>query len=390
MNYLSLEQIYNQPDIWINSLLTQNNQSTTNNNLTNRLIASILIYNANILNLEDRPLIQNPRFNELYQKTDSELLQIIKLRGTLPSLNMTHIELIKHILNPIPLNNSITPRSSVQIVQPTSVYTPPTQPPVTSQISPQPRGAVIDPQQQTYYRPTRNVDITALDNYRSYDWRPLIKYYLQNSQAVDPFMSVLSNYSFMNRLLLYVQMNQRGIPLGPVRSYGGWRSLGFKVNKGEKAMGVIIPHQRSIRERSNDDDRYVTWMNFSYKKTAFAASQTNYDGTGLPERPINVSLQRLVTDYQLSNNILNNVDINNDSSLQEFFNQLALQLLRAGNRQYTNIELMAYTISFMLLYGIGRYSLAPSSFDFIDSLTPEEARKIIGLTSSILNKFYIN
>ncbi len=89
------------------------------------------------------------------------------------------------------------------------------------------------------------------------------------------------NFSIGNQLLALVQCETRGIPLGPIATYQGWRNLGRYVRKGEKALTLCRPitvTRPATAEPDSEDARTSTW--FVYKAFWFVLAQT--DGIDAP------------------------------------------------------------------------------------------------------------
>lgn len=95
------------------------------------------------------------------------------------------------------------------------------------------------------------------------------------------------NYSFGNQLLAYVQLTARGIPLGPIASFHGWKDHGRFVRKGEKALQLCMPITCKRRLETTDAGTNTdaaapqTFTRFVYRRNWFALSQTD----GAPYEP---------------------------------------------------------------------------------------------------------
>src|SRR5437016_12467902 len=62
--------------------------------------------------------------------------------------------------------------------------------------------------------------------------------------------SLFWNYSLGNQLLALIQATGRGIPLGPISSFNGWKNVGRHVKKGERAIELCMPitMKRTVKE----------------------------------------------------------------------------------------------------------------------------------------------
>ena len=95
-------------------------------------------------------------------------------------------------------------------------------------------------------------------------------------------------YSFGNQLLAYCQCMQRGIPLGPIATFPGWKAKGRSVKKGEKAIVLCQPvtvKRTGEADASGEQQPDAVFTRFVYKPHWFVLAQT--DGQDLdPVAPI--------------------------------------------------------------------------------------------------------
>ena len=86
------------------------------------------------------------------------------------------------------------------------------------------------------------------------------------------------NYSLGNQMLALFQMRLRGIPVGPISSYNGWKRNKRQVKRGSKALSLLMPVTRKIKEvdeaTGEEKSRYVTFGKFIARANWFALSQT--------------------------------------------------------------------------------------------------------------------
>jgi hypothetical protein len=82
-------------------------------------------------------------------------------------------------------------------------------------------------------------------------------------------------YSLGNRLLAYIQLKERGIPVGPIASYNGWKKHGRQVQRGAKAIALWMPISVGKKKDADDDDQRGGYTRFLMKNNWFAVSQTD-------------------------------------------------------------------------------------------------------------------
>lgn len=88
------------------------------------------------------------------------------------------------------------------------------------------------------------------------------------------------NYSIGNQILAIWQCRMRGIEVGAMATFQGWKEKGRNVKKGEKAVTLCMPI--TVKDKSSDDDSYFTA--FVYKPRWFVYSQT--EGAELTTEPL--------------------------------------------------------------------------------------------------------
>src|SRR5437870_9572392 len=76
--------------------------------------------------------------------------------------------------------------------------------------------------------------------------------------------SMFWNYSLGNQILALIQANRRGIQLGPLASFNGWKELGRYVKKGQKAIELCMPVtcKRTVTEQGTDGTDAETEITF--------------------------------------------------------------------------------------------------------------------------------
>ncbi len=93
----------------------------------------------------------------------------------------------------------------------------------------------------------------------------------------------LSRYSACNQFLLVAEAYAREIELTYVAGYRHWQKLGYQVRKGEKALHVLAPIRRKVREEeSGEEERRV--VGFS-SAAVFDRSQVDPGPDAVPLDP---------------------------------------------------------------------------------------------------------
>lgn len=95
--------------------------------------------------------------------------------------------------------------------------------------------------------------------------------------------SAFYGYSFGNRLLAWSQCEARGIAVGPIASFMGWKEKGRSVKKGEKAIQLCMPVTVKVAatEAGAEDGRFTR---FVYKNNWFVLCQT--EGADVVAEPV--------------------------------------------------------------------------------------------------------
>jgi hypothetical protein len=85
--------------------------------------------------------------------------------------------------------------------------------------------------------------------------------------------SAFHGYSIGNQLLAWAQCLSRDIPLGPIATYKRWSELGRQVQKGQKAIALVMPVTINKKDADGNktDDVFQT---FVMKNNWFVMSQT--------------------------------------------------------------------------------------------------------------------
>src|SRR5437879_5246027 len=78
-------------------------------------------------------------------------------------------------------------------------------------------------------------------------------------------------FSLGNQLLAAMQCGERGLPLGPLATFPGWKAKGRHVKRGEKALWLWMPIALKPTERA---EQTVPFTRFMVKPHWFTLAQT--------------------------------------------------------------------------------------------------------------------
>ncbi|MCS6997560.1 MAG: ArdC-like ssDNA-binding domain-containing protein [Casimicrobiaceae bacterium] len=107
------------------------------------------------------------------------------------------------------------------------------------------------------------------------DWGKLFDTILAEPGKLGEHYGYFHRYSLGNQALAIMQMEERGIPVGPISSFNGWKKLGRRVKKGEKAIALWMPVTSTKKvEKEDGAIEETTRRFFVMKNNWFALSQT--------------------------------------------------------------------------------------------------------------------
>ena len=89
------------------------------------------------------------------------------------------------------------------------------------------------------------------------------------SQAYSAF----HGYSIGNRLLAYTQCASRNIPIGPIATFKKWQELGRQVQRGQKAIALVMPVTIAKKDEAGEKTGEAFSM-FVMRNNWFVLSQT--------------------------------------------------------------------------------------------------------------------
>ncbi len=113
--------------------------------------------------------------------------------------------------------------------------------------------------------------------------------------VVSRAYTAFHGYSLGNQILAFVQCAERGIPVGPIATFMGWKDKGRYVRKGEKAIVLCMPvtckrtpanQPRPAGASEPDRDQHAeTFTRFIYRPNWFVLSQTEGQAVEPPPMP---------------------------------------------------------------------------------------------------------
>jgi antirestriction protein ArdC len=94
--------------------------------------------------------------------------------------------------------------------------------------------------------------------------------------VISEAYSAFHSYSLGNQIHAYVQCTVRGIPLGPIATFMGWKDKGRFVRKGEKALTLCMPVTcKGARTNEQGEKEEYAFNRFVFRPNWFVLSQTD-------------------------------------------------------------------------------------------------------------------
>jgi antirestriction protein ArdC len=103
--------------------------------------------------------------------------------------------------------------------------------------------------------------------------------------CVSDAFRAFHSYSFSNQILAWSQCQHRGLKLGPIATFKGWKKLGRHVTRGSKAITLCVPRRARIATdeidpATGDAKLKDIVRGFAYLPRFFVLAQT--DGSTMP------------------------------------------------------------------------------------------------------------
>jgi antirestriction protein ArdC len=107
------------------------------------------------------------------------------------------------------------------------------------------------------------------------DWGRLFNSILTEPGRLGEYYRIFHRYSLGNQALAVAEMLDRGIEIGPISTFNGWKKVGRRVKKGEKAIALWMPVlKKEIRTNKDGTEEEVVKKFFVMKNFWFALAQT--------------------------------------------------------------------------------------------------------------------
>lgn len=111
------------------------------------------------------------------------------------------------------------------------------------------------------------------------EWSDLLRRAVEEPGVISKAYSTFHRFSIRNQLLAWAQIEDRGLPLGPIASYKKWRGLGRQVKRGQKAILLCMPITVKAKEKDPETGETVEYPRrvFVFKPHWFTLAQTDGD-----------------------------------------------------------------------------------------------------------------
>lgn len=86
--------------------------------------------------------------------------------------------------------------------------------------------------------------------------------------------SAFHNYSLNNVMLAWMQCDQKELPIGPINTFKGWQALGRQVQKGQKAIALLMPVTLKKEDKNGKEQSFTKFIT---RNNWFVLSQTEGD-----------------------------------------------------------------------------------------------------------------
>jgi hypothetical protein len=85
------------------------------------------------------------------------------------------------------------------------------------------------------------------------DWGKLFSDALSCPGKISEAYSVFHEYSLGNAILATLQLTAKGLELSPIASFNKWKQLGRCVQKGQKAIALVMPVTAKFKSKDEDE-----------------------------------------------------------------------------------------------------------------------------------------
>lgn len=107
-------------------------------------------------------------------------------------------------------------------------------------------------------------------------WAELLKSAVEEPGIISAAYSAFHSYSVGNQMAAAWQCARRGIQLGPLATYRGWREKGRQVSKGARAIVLCMPVTCKGKRTDSEtgEETEYTFSRFAWKANWFSVWQT--------------------------------------------------------------------------------------------------------------------
>lgn len=134
-----------------------------------------------------------------------------------------------------------------------------------------------------------------------WDFNNLLTKALTEQGLISKAYSLIHRFSLSNQMLATIQLQERGMAISPIASFGRWQNLGRQVKKGAKALALFMPisiHQQLKNEETGEEQPTgKAFTRFALKHHWFSLEQTEggdyQEPLATPAWDTSLSLKRL-------------------------------------------------------------------------------------------------
>jgi hypothetical protein len=101
---------------------------------------------------------------------------------------------------------------------------------------------------------------------------------------VSEAYSAFHSYSIGNQIAALIQCRMRGVPVGPLATFPGWKGRGRHVKRGERALVLCQPvtMKRTERDQASGEEREHCFTRFVWRASWFTLYQTDGEPFAAP------------------------------------------------------------------------------------------------------------
>lgn len=115
------------------------------------------------------------------------------------------------------------------------------------------------------------------------EWAEMLKDIIALKGTLSKCYSTFHNFSIGNQVLAMSQLQAKGLPLSPIANYNDWKKLGRQVQKGQKALALIMPVTFNKKDEEGNKTDEIR-QSFVLRNYWFSLDQT--DGTDYNAEPV--------------------------------------------------------------------------------------------------------